>query len=55
MTNAWSLLYDEMTEHSKYYYEHDRNDPDRINPSVEDTITMKKDSRYKYDEDTILK
>ncbi len=55
MTNAWSLLYDEMTEHSKYYYEYDRNDPDRINPSVEDTITNKKDSRYKNDEDTILK
>ena len=55
MTNAWSLLYDAMTEHSKYYYETDRNDLDRINSFVEDTIIMKKDSRYKYDEDTILK
>ena len=34
MTNAWSLLYDElgMTEHSKHYYEHDRNDPNRKMP-----------------------
>ena len=34
MVNAWSFLYDElnMTEHSKYYYEYDRNDPDRKNP-----------------------
>ena len=55
MTNAWSLLYDAMTENSKYYYETDRNDLDRINSFVEDTIIMKKDSRYKYSEDTILK
>ena len=33
MTNAWSLLYDEM-EHSKYYYEYDRNDPNRKSPEV---------------------
>ena len=34
MVNSWSLLFDElnMTEHSKYYYEYDRNDPDRKNP-----------------------
>jgi hypothetical protein len=34
MTNAWSLLYDElkMTEHSTYYYEYDRNDPNRKSP-----------------------
>jgi len=55
MTNAWSLLYDEMTEHSKYYYEYNRNDIDRINPFVEDNITMTENARYKYNEDTILK
>ena len=55
MTNAWSLLYDVMTEHSKYYYEHDRNDSNRESP-FEKTISMnEKNSRYKYDEDTILK
>ena len=34
MTNSWSLLYDElkMTEHSKYYYDYDRNDPNKKNP-----------------------
>ena len=32
MTNAWSLLYDEMTEHSEYYYEYDRNSLDREDP-----------------------
>ena len=34
MTNSWSLLFDElnMTEHSKYYYDYDRNDLDRKNP-----------------------
>ena len=32
MTNSWSLLYDTMTEHSKYYYDYDRNDPNRENP-----------------------
>ena len=37
MTNSWSLLYDElysnnkMTEHSEYYYDYNRNDPDRLN------------------------
>ena len=36
MTNSWSLLYDTMTEHSKYYYDYDRNDPNRENPFVED-------------------
>jgi hypothetical protein len=44
-----------MTEHSKYYYEYDRNDIDRINPFVEDTITMTENNRYKYNEDSILK
>ena len=34
MVNSWSLLYDElnMTEHSTYYYEYDRNDPNRKKP-----------------------
>ena len=55
MTNAWSLLYDVMTEHSEYYYDYDRNDPNRKNP-FEKTISMNNDpNRYKYDEDAILK
>ena len=66
MTNAWSLLYDVMTEHSKqlydvmtehseHYYDFDRNDPNRESP-FEKTISMNQDpNRYKYDEDTILK
>ena len=33
MTNAWSLLYDTMN-HSKHYYEYDRNDPNRKGPTV---------------------
>ena len=36
MTNSWSLLYDTMTEHSKYYYDYDRNDPNRANPFTSD-------------------
>ena len=34
MVNAWSLLFDElnMTNKSKYYYDYDRNDPNRKNP-----------------------
>ena len=37
MVNAWSLLFDElnMTEHSKHYYEYDRNDPNRKGPKVD--------------------
>ena len=55
MTNAWSLLYDVMTEHSEHYYDFDRNDPNRENP-FEKTISMNNDpNRYKYDEDAILK
>ena len=55
MTNAWSLLYDVMTEHSEHYYDYDRNDPNRENP-FEKTISMNQDpNRYKYDEDAILK
>ena len=36
MVNAWSLLYDEldMIEHSKHYYEYDRNDPNRKKPEI---------------------
>ena len=38
MANSWSFLSDElnMTEHSKYYYEYDRNDPNRENPFTSD-------------------
>jgi len=34
MANSWSFLSDElnMTEHSKYYYDYDRNDPNRKEP-----------------------
>jgi len=65
MTNAWSLLYDVMTEHSKYYYDYDRNressDPSMPpwgHSDLEYQINLnmnEKTSRYKYDEDTILK
>ena len=42
MVNAWSLLYDEMEnkkelediKHSTYWYDYDRNDPDRENPFI---------------------
>ena len=65
MTNAWSLLYDVMTEHSKYYYDYDRN-REYSDPSMppwghsdleyQINLTMnEKNSRYKYDEDTILR
>ena len=38
MANSWSFLSDElnMTKHSKYYYEYDRNDPNRENPFTSD-------------------
>ena len=38
MANSWSFLSDElnMTEHSMYYYEYDRNDPNRENPFTSD-------------------
>ena len=38
MVNSWSFLSDElnMTKHSKYYYEYDRNDPNRENPFTSD-------------------
>ena len=43
MANSWSLLYDTMTEHSKYYYDYDRNDPNRENPFVGDQSFWKED------------
>lgn len=43
MTNAWSLLYDTMTEHSKHYYEYDRNDPQRTSENLGITSSTKKD------------
>ena len=62
MTNAWSLLYDVMTEHSKYYYDTERNRELSMPPcghsDLEYQINLnmnEKTSRYKYDEDTILK
>ena len=38
MANSWSFLSDElnMTEHSKYYYDYDRNDPNRESPFTSD-------------------
>ena len=65
MTNAWSLLYDEMIEHSKYYYDYDRN-RDASDPSMlpwghsdleyQINLDMNNESnRYKYSEVEILK
>ena len=54
MTNAWSLLYDEMTEHSKYYYDYDRNDLDREKPFTMN-VSMTENNKYKYSEEAILK
>ena len=45
-------------EHSSYYYDHDRNDPERVSPFTEDKIELKIDNnnnRWKYREDEILK
>lgn len=45
-------------EHSSYYYDHDRNDPDRVSPFTEDKIELNIDNnnnRWKYREDEILK
>lgn len=44
MVNAWSLLHDELygdskmsdEKHSEYYYDYDRNDPNRPNPFVDE-------------------
>ena len=62
MTNAWSLLYDVMTEHSEYYYDTDRNRDPGMKPwghsdlEYQINLNMNNDpNRYKYDEDTILK
>ena len=52
MVNTWSLLFDElkMNENfedryedsikSKYWYDYDRNDPDRDDPFVDDGVSM---------------
>ena len=62
MTNAWSLLYDVMTEHSEYYYDTDRNRDPGMKPwghsdlEYQINLNMNNDpNRYKYDEDAILK
>lgn len=47
MTNAWSLLYDEMTEHSSYYYDYDRN----REPSMNDDLIMGDDPLDKFAQD----
>jgi hypothetical protein len=51
MVNAWSLLFDElnMTKHSKYYYDYDRNDPNRKNPFIEKDDGRDEDGRYPAD------
>jgi hypothetical protein len=66
MTNAWSLLYDTMTEHSKYYYDTDRN-KDILDPSmppwghsdleyqINNPAMNNESTRYKYNEAEILK
>tara|TARA_R100000005_G_C4954351_1_gene173513 strand:- start:69 stop:899 length:831 start_codon:yes stop_codon:yes gene_type:complete len=48
MVNSWSLLYDELMskEHSKYWYDYDRNDPDRKNPFVKEDDGRDEDGRY---------
>ena len=45
MANSWSFLYDElnMTKKSKYYYDYDRNDPNRENPFVKDQSFWEED------------
>jgi len=55
MTNAWSLLYDEMTEHSEYYYDYNRNDLDREDPFTMNVFMTEKNNRYRYSEEEILK
>ena len=63
MTNAWSLVYDELLkmdkqdslDHSEYYYNYDRNDLNRENPFTLNLDMNNDPNRYKYDEDTILK
>ena len=51
MVNSWSLLFDElkMNEHSKYYYDYDRNDPDRKNPFIKKDDGRDEDGRYPAD------
>ena len=63
MTNAWSLVYDELLkmdkqdslDHSEYYYNYDRNDLNRENPFTLNLDMNNDPNRYKYDEDAILK
>ena len=63
MTNAWSLVYDELLkmdkqdslDHSEYYYNYDRNDLNRENPFTLNLDMNNDPNRYKYDEDVILK
>tara|TARA_B100000902_G_scaffold4038_2_gene5186 strand:- start:2167 stop:3012 length:846 start_codon:yes stop_codon:yes gene_type:complete len=51
MVNSWSLLFDElkMNEHSKYYYDYDRNDPNRKNPFIKKDDGRDEDGRYPAD------
>ena len=51
MVNSWSLLYDELMsqEHSKYWYDYDRNDPDRKNPFAKEDDGRDEDGRYPAD------
>ena len=51
MVNSWSLLYDELMaqEHSKYWYDYDRNDPDRKNPFEKEDDGRDEDGRYPAD------
>ena len=58
MANSWSFLFDElnMTEHSKYYYDYDRNDPNRENPfkkgvSLKEPYFEGRDSEGRYHPD----
>ena len=61
MTNAWSLLYDELQNGSEYYYDTDRNRDTMFHGvTVKSNQMMDLDmnqdpNRYKYDEDAILK
>ena len=53
MANSWSFLSDElnMTKHSKYYYDYDRNDPNRENPFKEEPYFEGKDAEGRYHPD----
>jgi hypothetical protein len=51
MVNAWSLLFDElnMTNKSKYYYDYDRNDPNRKNPFKDSVNGSSNQDFWEYD------